>query len=93
MIDLRFPLLGERIPGDHAYLLYGALSRLVPEFHQKGSGLRFAPIRGDRFEKGLIQLDALPSRGFRFTFAPYSLVPEAPNREAGFRPVAFAPSG
>jgi CRISPR-associated protein Cas6 len=56
VIDLRFPLLGERIPADHAYFLYGALARLVPEFHHKESGLRFAPIRGDRFEKGLIQV-------------------------------------
>ena len=48
----------------------------MPEFHQKESGLRFAPIRGDRFEKGLIQLTPrshllvrLPEERIRLTLA------------------------
>ncbi len=56
-IDLLFPVVkGERLPTDHAYGLYGALSRAVPAFHAERSRLRFAPVNGDRGEKGTIRL-------------------------------------
>lgn len=32
-VDLKFPVHGEVIPRDHAYALYGALSRAVPDLH------------------------------------------------------------
>ncbi len=57
-IDLCFPVQGEFIPTDHAYRLYGALSRLVPEFHRPDGELRFAAITGRRGPPGLIQLYA-----------------------------------
>lgn len=56
ILELRFPVLGDRLRADHAYMLYGALSRIVPEFHQEKSPFRFAPITGERFEKGMIHL-------------------------------------
>jgi len=33
-IDLGFRLTGNRIPADHGYLLYGALSHVVPDMHR-----------------------------------------------------------
>ena len=54
-VDLLFPVLGETLPTDHAYPLYGALSRLVPTFHQP-DGPRFAAINGHRGPRGQIQL-------------------------------------
>jgi CRISPR-associated protein Cas6 len=57
-IDLLFPVEGTQLPTDHSYGLYGALSRIVPEFHTTGSRLRFAPVNGDRGEKGTIRLFA-----------------------------------
>ena len=35
-IDLAFPVRGRLIPADHAYPLYGALSRSVPAIHGAG---------------------------------------------------------
>ncbi len=46
ILNLIFPVQGEQIPLDHAYALYGALSRIIPEIHESGSAIRFAPIRG-----------------------------------------------
>jgi CRISPR-associated protein Cas6 len=55
-VDLLFPVVGTWLPTDHAYGLYGALSRVVPAFHNKDSRLRLAPINGDLGEKGTIRL-------------------------------------
>jgi CRISPR-associated protein Cas6 len=57
-VDLLFPVLGEALPTDHAYLLYGALSSVIPEFHDPDGGLRFAAINGQRGPKGQIRLNA-----------------------------------
>jgi CRISPR-associated protein Cas6 len=54
-IDLCFPVGGGPLPTDHAYLLFAALSRLHRHFHEPG-GPRFAPINGDRGERGHIRL-------------------------------------
>jgi len=45
-VDLLFPVLGTTLPIDHSYLLYGALSKLVPRFHDPNGNLRFAAING-----------------------------------------------
>src|SRR6185437_1471176 len=45
-LDLVFPVRGEQVPTDHDYALYAALSRIVPQFHDKQSGLRFLPLNG-----------------------------------------------
>ena len=46
-VDLIFSVAGSRLPTDHAYSLYGALSRIVPTFHEENSPLRFASISGE----------------------------------------------
>jgi len=45
-VDLVFPALGNTLPTDHAYALYGALSQIVPDFHDETKSVRFAPITG-----------------------------------------------
>lgn len=32
-LDVRFPIIGSVIPADHGYVLFSAISSLVPEFH------------------------------------------------------------
>jgi CRISPR-associated protein Cas6 len=56
MLDVAFRVRGELLPGEHHYLLLGALSVVVPEFHIEGADLRFAPINGARDSKGTIRL-------------------------------------
>ncbi len=44
-IDLSFRLLGAKLPVDHGYALYSAISRLIPEVHDaKEIGIH--PVRG-----------------------------------------------
>ena len=38
MVDLSFPVQGERLAMDHGYPLYGALSRQMPWLHDEASG-------------------------------------------------------
>lgn len=33
IVDLKFPVIGKKIPSDHGYLLYSAISNLLPEVH------------------------------------------------------------
>ncbi len=56
IIDLVFPVRGDTLPMDHAYPLYGALSRAVPEFHREESPVRFLPVNGDVGGPGLMKL-------------------------------------
>jgi CRISPR-associated protein Cas6 len=56
LVDLFFPVLGDTLPTDHAYLLYAALSRRVPRFHDPAGGVRFAQINGQRGGKGQLVL-------------------------------------
>ena len=55
-VDLVFPAVGDAVPTDHAYPLYGALSQVVPAFHAAGPGPRFAPLSGASGGKGRLQL-------------------------------------
>lgn len=55
-IEVGFPVEGDSITTDHAYLLYSALSHVVGQFHDANAKIRFAPINGDRGEKGMIRL-------------------------------------
>lgn len=57
-LDLVFPVTGATLPTDHAYLLYAALSGVVPQFHEDDSALRFAPITGISTPDGQLQLGA-----------------------------------
>lgn len=55
-LDILFPALGESVPTDHAYLLYAALSRIVPAFHEAPAGVRFCPLTGQNGGPGLLRL-------------------------------------
>ena len=54
-VDLSFPLIGESIPFDHGYALYGSLSRLLPELHG-GNGFGVHPVRGQFAGNRVLQL-------------------------------------
>lgn len=55
VVDLAFRLTGSKIPVDHGYALYSAISRLVPEIHEaKDIGVH--PIRGNYSGNGELML-------------------------------------
>jgi len=54
-VDLAFRLTGSKVPVDHGYALYSAISRLVPEIHEaKNIGVH--PIRGTYSGNGELML-------------------------------------
>ena len=59
MINVQFPVRGDKLPADHGYLLYAAISELETELHET-DWLGIELISGLPFDKGLI---ALPTRG------------------------------
>jgi CRISPR-associated protein Cas6 len=56
LFDVVFPVQGKYLPTDHAYPLYAALSRCIPEFHNPHGSWRFAPITGQPVGGGLLEL-------------------------------------
>src|SRR4051812_18906962 len=55
-VDVAFPAQGKDLPLDHAYPLFAALSRLIPQVHTQGSwGIH--PVRGVRSERDRLALD------------------------------------
>lgn len=54
-VDLAFRLSGSKIPVDHGYALYSAISRLLPQFHGAGN-IGVHPIRGTYSGKGELML-------------------------------------
>jgi CRISPR-associated protein Cas6 len=57
-VDLCFQVIGKHVPVDHGYALYGAISRILPIFHEdEATGLKL--IRGRYLGEGL--LDISPS--------------------------------
>jgi CRISPR-associated protein Cas6 len=56
LFDVVFPVQGRYLPTDHAYPLYAALSRRLPEFHDPQGSWRFAPITGQPVGGGLLEL-------------------------------------
>jgi CRISPR-associated protein Cas6 len=59
ILIVEFPIRGERLPADHGYTLYGAISRVLPELHESG-WLGIELISGIPWDKGLI---VLPTKG------------------------------
>lgn len=56
IVDLRWPLLdATQIPLDHQYLLFSALSNLIPGLHANTT-LGIHPMRGKRLCPGVLQL-------------------------------------
>jgi CRISPR-associated protein Cas6 len=62
ILDLSFPVLGTRLPCDHNYPLYAALSRLLPCLHDGSVAFGLLPIQGRYIGRGLMQLDPSWSR-------------------------------
>jgi len=56
IVELVFPASGGSLPTDHAYPLYGALSGIVPAFHDAASRLRFHQIIGESQGEGRLRL-------------------------------------
>jgi CRISPR-associated endonuclease/helicase Cas3 len=54
-LDLAFPLAGRRVPLDHGYALYSAVSRLRPELHAT-RWLGIHPLAGEPDAEGALQL-------------------------------------
>jgi CRISPR-associated protein Cas6 len=54
-INVQFPLNGSKLPVDHGYILYAAISRLLPELHS-AEWLGIEMISGVPFGEGLILL-------------------------------------
>ncbi|MGH7853019.1 MAG: type I-MYXAN CRISPR-associated protein Cas6/Cmx6, partial [Candidatus Binatia bacterium] len=54
-VDLAFKLTGSKVPVDHGYVLYSAISRILPEIHgAKNIGVH--PIRGTYSGNGELML-------------------------------------
>ena len=60
-VDLAFRLTGNKVPVDHGYALYSALSRILPEIHGT-KNLGVLPIRGTYSGDGELMLRALSKR-------------------------------
>jgi hypothetical protein len=74
-VDLCFPVLGGQIPADHGYLLYSAVSRMLPDAHQavgqpfqadgpQADGYGIHPIGGRQLGGRTLQLTKNSNRNF-----------------------------
>lgn len=63
-IDVFFRIQGKRLPADHGYLLYSAISRLIPTIHEDIS-LGLHPVSGAPCGNRQISLSANSSLGVR----------------------------
>jgi CRISPR-associated endonuclease/helicase Cas3 len=61
-LDLLFPVVGTRLPTDHSYPLYSALSHLLPCLHDGSVPFRMAPVTGPYMSQGTLQIDPRWSR-------------------------------
>jgi CRISPR-associated protein Cas6 len=50
-VDLAFRLTGTKVPVDHGYALYSAISRLLPEIH-RAKNIGVHPTRGTPEQNG-----------------------------------------
>ena len=62
VVDLLFPVVGPRLPTDHCYLLYSAMSRVLPCLHDGSVRFGMASVTGAYVGNGLLQLDPMRSR-------------------------------
>ena len=62
MIELQFPVLGQSLPADHGYLLYSALSGMLPPLHVDGERIAIGPISGQWTGNGILALSSRRSR-------------------------------
>lgn len=61
-LDLVFPVVGARLPCDHNYHLYAALSRQLPCLHDRTLDYSLVPVTGRYVGRGELQLDPAWSR-------------------------------
>lgn len=54
-VDVAFPLSGTTVPIDHGYALFGALSRVLPELHQRAEW-SVHPLTGKKHAPGVFAL-------------------------------------
>ncbi len=54
-IDLQFQIFGRNLKVDHGYALFGAISRIIPEFH-KADDIGISLIRGKYIGEGLLSI-------------------------------------
>lgn len=57
-VDLAFPVRGRAVPCDHAYALYGALSRVIPDIHG-ASWIGIHGISGRLLKSDVLTLGAM----------------------------------
>jgi CRISPR-associated protein Cas6 len=62
IIDLHYPVSGDELPTDHAYGLYGAISRIMPTLHTDNIPFRMAAITGAYQGNRSLGLDPRRSR-------------------------------
>jgi CRISPR-associated protein Cas6 len=61
-VDMLFPVLGTRLPTDHGYALYSALSRILPHLHNGTLLFGLVPITGRYEGRGFLSLNVRDSR-------------------------------
>src|SRR5262245_36175660 len=72
-VDLLFPVVGQRVPTDHGYALYSALSRALKCLHDGTVPFARGPISGRHTGEGMLSLD--PSRSFLRLRVPVTDIP------------------
>lgn len=73
IIDLSFPVVGQRVPAEHGYALYGAISRRLPQLHGV-PWLGIHPLRGPVLLSGLLQISPSTRLVLRL---PVTQIPQA----------------
>lgn len=54
-VELHFPIAGTELPSDHGYLLYSAISYLLPDVH-KDDSIGIHTVKGSRVRPGVIRI-------------------------------------
>lgn len=58
MIELHFPVLGDRLTVDHGYFLYSAISQMIPAVHQEEFTIGISPIQANYTGDGQLLLQS-----------------------------------
>ena len=70
IVELAWRVIGQQVPADHGYALFGALSNLVPTIHEEPN-IGILPLNGKVTEDRKLHLDKYCKLRIRL---PYSLV-------------------
>lgn len=69
IVDVSFGLRGTTIPTDHGYLLYGAVTKVLPELHGAAPQYALHPVRGRQLPDRLLALERHSEVVFRLDHA------------------------